>query len=441
MGNNDEESPYAVPFYFFEKNDIVVLVKDIDGNETTLSPSDYSVTGEGNEGGGELYTSFPIPNTSQLTIYRNVTAVQKVRYEEGDQFPANSHERALDRLTMLVQQALRAVSRSLRVRESDGEISETAKVASSLLGLDAGGNGVFRTADEVKSWLNLTTQLFDRPMMTFADSDERELATPNYTGQLATQRDTNDLYISTGVLAGNWILYSVYPLGITTAMLAANVLSADATGLAKMANGYLSADTEGRAKMADAFITLAKLGAGIFTADATGRGKFAAGFVDNTLLAANASIENLPAGAILQTVSASLIGGSTVSANIPWDNTIPQISEGVQILSANITPFRSNSIIRVIAKITIADVGGGPACAAIFRAGIANALVSDWSYDYGNLTWLLVDNAPGVTTPVTYSIRGGVGGGGTLAINERYNFAPRFGGSMGSQFILQEIKV
>jgi len=48
-------------------------------------------------------------------------------------------------------------------------------------------------------------------------------------------------------------------LNVTTAKLAANVLSADATGLSKMQDGYLSADATGRAKMADSYVNAAKL--------------------------------------------------------------------------------------------------------------------------------------------------------------------------------------
>lgn len=46
---------------------------------------------------------------------------------------------------------------------------------------------------------------------------------------------------------------------VTTAILAANVLSADATGRGKMQDGYLSADATGRAKVADGFVNAAKL--------------------------------------------------------------------------------------------------------------------------------------------------------------------------------------
>ena len=51
-----------------------------------------------------------------------------------------------------------------------------------------------------------------------------------------------------------------------------------------LVDGILTADAPGRAKMADGYITLAKLLDGIFTADAAGRAKFAAAFVNTALL-------------------------------------------------------------------------------------------------------------------------------------------------------------
>jgi hypothetical protein len=55
-------------------------------------------------------------------------------------------------------------------------------------------------------------------------------------------------------------------LAITTGKLAANALSADATGLGKMQDGFLSADAGGRAKMADSFVTSGKIAQDIILA-------------------------------------------------------------------------------------------------------------------------------------------------------------------------------
>lgn len=261
VGNVSTVTPYVVPFYFFANSHLVVVVTDEDGADITLTlTTDYSVTGAGVISGGSIVTVAAIPATSTVTIYRSVPLTQETVYSENADFPAQTQEAALDKLTMIVQQLSRAVTGSYRVRESDGVMNEVQAVANTILGLDSLKQPRTFTASELASFLNLTAQYFDRPIKTFADAGERAAAIPEFEGQLGTQRDTGMIYISDGVTAGDWVIF----LGsgvITNAMLAAGILSADANGLAKMADGYLAASTAGRAKMADGFLTLAKLAA------------------------------------------------------------------------------------------------------------------------------------------------------------------------------------
>jgi hypothetical protein len=55
------------------------------------------------------------PTGTQLIIVRNVPATQETDYLANDPFPAESHERALDKLTMLVQQELTESDRALKI--------------------------------------------------------------------------------------------------------------------------------------------------------------------------------------------------------------------------------------------------------------------------------------------------------------------------------------
>jgi len=118
-GNNSTTASYAVPFYFFENSHIKAVVTNSSGVDTTLSlGSGFSLTGAGNVTGGTLTTTTAVPSSSKLTIYREVPVTQTTSYAEGGDFPAASHERALDKLTMLVQQTKRIADRSLKVSES-----------------------------------------------------------------------------------------------------------------------------------------------------------------------------------------------------------------------------------------------------------------------------------------------------------------------------------
>lgn len=99
---------FPIPFYFLVDTDLKVTRKSAaTGVISTLAlNSDYTLTGAGNSAGGSL-TSIPaLPNFDEIYIERNVVAVQETAYPNNGPFPAASHERALDRLTMLIQQIL-----------------------------------------------------------------------------------------------------------------------------------------------------------------------------------------------------------------------------------------------------------------------------------------------------------------------------------------------
>jgi hypothetical protein len=211
-GNNSTVNAYAIPFPFFENSHIRAVVTTSAGVDTTLSlGTGYTLTGAGNPNGGSLRTDAAVPSSSKVTIFRDVPATQTTSYQEGGDFPAASHERALDKLTMVAQQNQRLGERSIRVSEAGTSPSELTALPNTVLGLDANRNPKAMTVDEVKSYLALTGTTLDvnAGLKTFADSGERALAVPEFTGQLATQRDTNAVYVSTGTNAGNWQLFNV----------------------------------------------------------------------------------------------------------------------------------------------------------------------------------------------------------------------------------------
>lgn len=125
IGNNSTVNSYAIPFVFFENAHIKCVVTNSAGVDTELTlGSTFNVSGAGNPNGGSLTTTTAVPATSKVTIFRNVPATQTTSYQEGGDFPAESHERALDKLTMLVQQLLGVLARTLRVSQSAGETAD-----------------------------------------------------------------------------------------------------------------------------------------------------------------------------------------------------------------------------------------------------------------------------------------------------------------------------
>lgn len=74
------------------------------GVESTLTyTTDYTVTGGNGETGTVIAATAPA-NTVEWHIIRNTTQSQTADYVENDPFPADAHERALDRLAMVNQE-------------------------------------------------------------------------------------------------------------------------------------------------------------------------------------------------------------------------------------------------------------------------------------------------------------------------------------------------
>jgi hypothetical protein len=100
---NGATTVFPVPFPFMREDDIKALLRQ-DGAETQLLPgTHFSVSGEGSPSGGSLTMVEPPPTGTVLVLYRSPAIVQEVDYVENAAFPAETHEAALDLLTMICQ--------------------------------------------------------------------------------------------------------------------------------------------------------------------------------------------------------------------------------------------------------------------------------------------------------------------------------------------------
>lgn len=149
-----------------------------------------------------------------------------------------------------------------------------------------------------------------------------------------------------------------------------------------------------------------------------------------------------PGGAI-QTSYAEYSANSNLTTIIPIDDTIPQNTEGTEILTSAITPKFSSSkiLVRFAAQVSGASVVS--IVAALFRDAAASALASNFvTQDAANfarplsLTYL---DSPSTTSGLTYRIRVGPGSAGTIRLNG--STLQRFlGGTIRATLTLQEIK-
>jgi hypothetical protein len=432
-GNNSTVTTYEVPFRFLDATHLYAVEKTSAGVESAITLANH--TGVGDTNGGTVTTATAVPATSTLTIYRVVPATQLTSYAEGGDFPAASHEAALDKLTMVAQQNARALSRAVRVSEAQGPVSEIVATPSTVIGLNASGQPWPMTVSDLKTFLALSGVTLDvaAGMKTAANSTERAAAVPDFTGQLLTQRDTAVIYVSTGTSAGNWTAVS-----FTLALLAGIV------------DGLFTADAAGRAKFADGFVNAAKLAS---TLDLSGKTVTLANSIITTALL-NAGAVTAPKvanGFSVQTVNTVSSATATIGSTFPRDNTKPQNTpgEGAELtaLATTITPASNTNKVLVRVNLQLAsDTAWGGACvAALFRESVADALtvrcVSVPQSSLGHLTFEFLDS-PGTSSATTYKLRLGYIGAalyvnsdvGTSGVVARYN------GTFHSTMTCTEIK-
>lgn len=451
MGNNSTVTPYPVPFSFLDSTDLVLVATDPAGVDEILTPGgDYVVDASDPLSGGTIVTVFPIPTNYKVTIYRDLAATQTTSYTEGDKFPAKSHERALDKLTMLLQGALRAASRAVHVRESDGDMAPVAAAINTVLGFDGSGAPRTYTFQDLYNALQLAVSITNRPTKVVADSGQLNAAVPDFVGQITYRQDTASLYGATGMSAGNWTVLGLPgDYSISTIKLAAGILSADVAGRGKMAAGYFSADSTGRGKFASGFINNTLLGSDAVHAQTA---KAVPVDADEILIADSAAsfalkratrLQLLPAGAVVGNSYAEYTANTNLSTQIPFDDTIPQITEGTEILSAQITPKATTHRIRVRFNGFAGGSNGDDLTAAIFLNGAANAICAGAftvSNNNDNISMTLeFEHSPNSTSQQTYTIRVGPRTNNPMRMNGT-TAARKFGGTARSTLILEEIK-
>lgn len=159
---NGSTKAFAVNFYFLSDSHLKVILRAADGTETVKTlATDYTVTGAANPAGGTV-TMVVAPASGQtLVILRNVPNTQETDYQANDPFPAESHERALDKLTMIAQQQATEIAGVVKFPATDATtltvtLPPSSVRANKLVKFDASGN------------IGVTTENYDADLHTVA---------------------------------------------------------------------------------------------------------------------------------------------------------------------------------------------------------------------------------------------------------------------------------
>jgi len=148
-------------------------------------------------------------------------------------------------------------------------------------------------------------------------------------------------------------------------------------------------------------------------------------------------------GKVVQVVNVMNSTGATGTTVLPADNTIPQISEGNEVMTLAVTPTSSSNklLISVVVNsshsTTSTNLG-----AALFQDSTSNALAYGWSWSATGTTGTpIIFNyymTAGTTSATTFKVRGGTSGGGTYSFNASAGVRVA-GGVMASSITITEI--
>lgn len=113
FSGNGVSTAFPLPFPYLREADIKALLRH-DGFETPLAPgTHYTLSGAGSAQGGALVMNQPPATGQTLVVYRAPAIVQEVDYVENSAFPAETHEAALDLLTMICQSLQEQLGRAV----------------------------------------------------------------------------------------------------------------------------------------------------------------------------------------------------------------------------------------------------------------------------------------------------------------------------------------
>lgn len=154
-------------------------------------------------------------------------------------------------------------------------------------------------------------------------------------------------------------------------------------------------------------------------------------------------IARLPVGTVVDRAYAELNTTIAYTAQIPTDNTIPQITEGTQVLSVTITPKSTTNRIRLSFAAFASANAVNNISAALFSSLNANALnahsIIEPTSGYSGALSIQKETVPGVISAVTYSVRVGPNAASSMYLNSNGTTA-LFGGAAWATLIAEEIQ-
>jgi hypothetical protein len=157
------------------------------------------------------------------------------------------------------------------------------------------------------------------------------------------------------------------------------------------------------------------------------------------------SAANALAGSVVQVVNTQTGAMATGTTQIPFDDTIPQNTEGDQYMTLAITPTSATNKLKIdVVWIGTTSVNYNDLAVALFQDSTAGSLAcahsnSDASDEFVTICFTHYMTS-GTTSATTFKVRAGGDAPGTLTFNGTGG-ARKFGGVLASSITITEIKV
>jgi hypothetical protein len=240
---NGSTTVFAYNFKIFDQDDLTVIIRSATGTETVKTiTTDYTVSGVGNDGGGNVTMGTAPASGETITILREQDLVQELDLVPNDPFPANLMEDALDRLTFMVQQHDEELARSIKASKTNTITSteftvSAADRANKIFAFDSSGElavtqelGTYRG-----NWATSTA---------FAQRDiVKDTSNNNIYICLVAHTSTGAQPITSNADVAKWALLVDAASATTSASAAASSASAAATSATNAANSASAAST------------------------------------------------------------------------------------------------------------------------------------------------------------------------------------------------------